>query len=142
MDVKQTFAFIEFEEEVDASDAIKFMDGSVLQERKLNVRAASSRDRAERGPSGPPGGGGPGGYPSAPSNDFRGPPPPRGAGGVAYGFRVEIENIAEKTSWQDLKDFGRQAGESIKYADIFNKPEGKSGLVGKDRNDLSWMEWK
>ena len=116
------------------------MDGSILGDRKLSVRAASSRDRGERGAprdfdrygpprgDGPPrddyrGGGGGGGYPSGGARSDR----PAGATGIAFGHRIEVENLGDRTSWQDLKDFGRQAGGSIKYADIFNKPEGKSG---------------
>jgi hypothetical protein len=33
------------------------------------------------------------------------------------GFRVEVEGIEGSTSWQDLKDFAREAG-SVVYADI------------------------
>jgi hypothetical protein len=52
-----------------------------------------------------------------------------GSRGVPYGFRVEVENIASRTSWQDLKDFGRTAGQSVKYADIYEGPSGKCGYV-------------
>jgi RNA recognition motif-containing protein len=153
MDVKGTFAFIEFEEEVDAADAMRYMDGSSIGERRISVRPCGPpRNREERfggggGPGGYPdrggyrggfgGGGGGGGGERGPGGfggdrggeRFSGPPMdrPRNPPGVAYGFRVEVENIGEKTSWQDLKDFGRQAGPSIKYADIFHNEKGKSG---------------
>lgn len=160
------FAFVEFEEEVDARDAIKYMDGSVMCERRIAVRPCGPSRAVREQPRGPPppgpypergypergpdrgyGGASERGYGGPPERDypdrgaplpppsgdrFSGPPPPmRGPAGVAYGYRVEVENLSARTSWQDLKDFGRQAGGSIKYADVFNGEQGKTGY-GRD----------
>lgn len=151
MELKGGFGFIEFEEEVDASDAIKFMDGTTMKDRRIAVRPCGGRTRD--GPrEGPPGGGFRGGFGGPPGGDrdrYGGPPSsydragassygreggfdrPRGNDrpGQAYGFRIEAEGLADKTSWQDLKDFGRQAGQSIKYAEIFTNDTGKCGYV-------------
>lgn len=36
----------------------------------------------------------------------------------AFALRVSAEGLSERTSWQDLKDFGREAG-AVAYADVF-----------------------
>ena len=54
-----------------------------------------------------------------------------GAGGATTGTRVYVGNLSWETSWQDLKDHFRSAGEVI-HADVLQDSDGRSkgcGLV-------------
>ena len=147
VDVKGVYAFVECEEERDAADAIRLLDGTQMGDRRLSVRPPGPPKHLREQYGGyPPRGGysGPprGGYGGDRSGYNRYSEEERYRGGdsrpagIAYGYRVEVENMAEKTSWQDLKDFGRRAGESVKYSDIFNLENGQKS--GYDRNTHIW----
>ena len=61
------------------------------------------------------------------------PPPPRSApaGATESGTKVFVGNLAFETSWQDLKDHFRSAGEVL-HADVMQSADGRSkgcGLV-------------
>jgi len=56
----------------------------------------------------------------------RGPPPPRAQRRPA-GVRINVSGISRDTSWQDLKDFGREAG-SVSYADVDRNDPGRGVL--------------
>merc|ERR1712192_111466 len=61
--------------------------------------------------------------PSPPRGRFsRGNPP-----GRRTGYRTIVENLSSRTSWQDLKDFRRKAGE-IAYTNT-NQPRVGEGIV-------------
>merc|ERR1712192_303177 len=61
--------------------------------------------------------------PSPPRGRFsRGNPP-----GRRTGYRTIVENLSSRTSWQDLKDFMRKAGE-IAYTNT-NQPRVGEGIV-------------
>ena len=73
--MKGGYAFVEFESEVDASDAVSFMHNSNLLERRIIVRPAGEpKVRGER-----------------PQGDFQRAAPLSGAPRQAYGYRIEIE---------------------------------------------------
>lgn len=80
-----------------------------MGERILVQPAKAARRERGDDPYGPPGGfGGRGGY----------GPPPRSAPRLRRGqFRLVVSNLPPNTSWQDLKDIGREHG-SISFADI------------------------
>lgn len=40
------------------------------------------------------------------------------------GVRLTVEGLTRDTSWQDLKDFGREAGD-VSFADIDRETEGR-----------------
>lgn len=44
------------------------------------------------------------------------------------GFRVVVRNLAPRVSWQDLKDFGREAGAVI-FSNVFTTEGGKIGVI-------------
>ncbi|KLT43516.1 hypothetical protein CC85DRAFT_48831 [Cutaneotrichosporon oleaginosum] len=93
------FGFVEFETVDDVEAACRGLDGKDFMGERLIVERArdSSRRRDAYDPMGRP------------------PPrgPPRGRG-----VRVSVVGINQSTSWQDLKDFGRQGCENVMYADI------------------------
>ena len=46
------------------------------------------------------------------------------------GYRLIVEGLDQMTSWQDLKDFGRTAGESVAFADVYSgRRGGKEGVI-------------
>ncbi|PWN23962.1 hypothetical protein BCV69DRAFT_296268 [Microstroma glucosiphilum] len=101
------FGFCEFEDARDAEDVVKKFDGSELLGERIQVEHAKGGKRAAYDPyGGGRGGYGPPGYGARPAPRIR-----RGA------YRVLISNLPPKTSWQDLKDIGREAGQ-ISFADV------------------------
>jgi len=46
----------------------------------------------------------------------------KGPGEGAY--RVLVEGLTNSTSWQDLKDFARKAGDSVVFTDVWRTSRG------------------
>ena len=119
VDMKAGFCFIEFREPRDADDAIHDMDGYKVDGRRLIVQPAKGtrRTREDYTRGGGVGGfddrgGRGGGFGGRPP--FGGGPMPR----KGDGYQVEVEGLDSRTSWQDLKDFARGAG-NVTFADVF-----------------------
>jgi|GEM_PF-361931 len=83
---KNGFAFVTYDHPRDADDALRDMDGRTVFGRKIRVELSERKDRDGRG-------------------DRKDKQVPRGE------FAVLFENLPERTSWQDLKDLARKAGE-------------------------------
>ncbi|KAL3875201.1 hypothetical protein ACJMK2_038127 [Sinanodonta woodiana] len=122
--LKNGYGFVEFEDSRDADDAVYELNGKELcGERVLLEHARGAPRSNERR-----GGGGGGGY----RGSF--PPPRRRArGNDKYGpparteYRLIVEDLSSRASWQDLKDYMRQAGE-VTYADA-HKQHKNEGVV-------------
>merc|ERR1719151_495235 len=97
----------------DAKDAVRDLDGTSFMGSRLRIEhARDSRDSRRDG-----------GRWSPPRGRFsRGNPP-----GRRTGYRTIVENLSSRTSWQDLKDFMRKAGE-ITYTNT-NQPRVGEGIV-------------
>lgn len=108
VDMKNGFAFIEFDDDRDADDAIYKMNGEDIDGRRITVELS----KGGRG-----GGGG------------AGAPPRGGRGG---GHRLEAEGLDSRVSWQDLKDFARQAGD-VAYTDVWVDRGEKKGVIEYSR---------
>ncbi|KAJ8045782.1 Serine/arginine-rich splicing factor 4 [Holothuria leucospilota] len=113
INLKNGFGFVEFEDPRDAEDAVYDLNGKDLCGERVIVEHARGTGRF-RGGGDRDRGGDRYGY---------GPPRRRGGGGIdKYGppvrteFRVLVENLSSRVSWQDLKDYMRQAGE-VTFAD-------------------------
>ncbi|ESO83008.1 hypothetical protein LOTGIDRAFT_223166 [Lottia gigantea] len=130
--MKTGYGFVEFDDHRDADDAVYELNGKDLMGERVVVNHArgprSNDDYRDRR-----GGGGfrsRGGYSSRgrgsffdrrqARNDKYGPP-------TRTGNRVIVENLSSRVSWQDLKDYMRQAGE-VTYADA-HKKEKNVGVV-------------
>ncbi|THH30741.1 hypothetical protein EUX98_g3446 [Antrodiella citrinella] len=107
------FGFVEFESSRDAEDAVQHFNGKSFMGTNIVVEfAKESRPRhrdtyeADRAPR------------------ARRPP----------GYRLIVSGISRDTSWQDLKDFGREAG-SVSYADIDRDNVGEGILEYLSRDD-------
>ena len=106
--LKNGYGFVEFDDSRDAEDAVYELNGrDLMGERVVLEFAKNSRNRDHRG-----GGGGGAG---------RGRPP------VRTQYRVIVENLSSGVSWQDLKDYMREAGE-VSYADA-HRPRRNEGVV-------------
>ena len=92
------FAFIEFEDDRDARDAVKDMDGRYILDKR--VRVEHSRRGGARGARAPE------------STSARGPP-------LRTEFRIKITNLPDNLNWRDLKDFLRTIADPV-YADVLS----------------------
>lgn len=110
-ELKLGYAFIDFDDERDAEDAVRALDGYELDGSRLIVEWS-------RGPRSGGGGG-------------RAGPPQRSE------YRALVDNMPRDMSWQDLKDCFREAGEVV-FADVFRDRSGTSrGIVEfRSRDDL------
>ncbi|CAL8078963.1 unnamed protein product [Calicophoron daubneyi] len=109
------YAFIEFEDELDAADAVRGRDGYNFDGYALRVEFPRGGNNGYNG-----GGGG------SSFNSFR-----RGGFGRGGGsgpsrrsdYRVVVTGLPPTGSWQDLKDHMREAGD-VGYADVFRDGTG------------------
>jgi len=112
--LKTGYGFVEFEEYKDAEDAVYDLHGRDMRGERIIVEHARL----------PPGSRG-----SSSRREGRG----RDASGRRYGpptrteYRVIVENLSSRVSWQDLKDMMRKAGE-VTYADA-HKSAKNEGIV-------------
>lgn len=135
-----TFGFVEFEHPRDAEDAIKDFDGKNFMGERIIVQQAKSAER-RREPAGYASdpydrraGGGSSYGRDAPSSRYGAPPAPRREPRVRRGqFRCIVSNLPPNTSWQDLKDIGREHG-AVSFADVdASRPE--EGVIEYDNRD-------
>eukprot|EP00008_Paramoeba_atlantica_P013908 CAMPEP_0201475456 /NCGR_PEP_ID=MMETSP0151_2-20130828/884_1 /ASSEMBLY_ACC=CAM_ASM_000257 /TAXON_ID=200890 /ORGANISM="Paramoeba atlantica, Strain 621/1 / CCAP 1560/9" /LENGTH=227 /DNA_ID=CAMNT_0047855557 /DNA_START=103 /DNA_END=784 /DNA_ORIENTATION=+ len=114
VDLKQGFAFVEFDYEEDAEDAVRSLDGKEIDGSRVLVQFAR-------------GGRGPGGRPPAP---FRGIPPQRSE------HRAVFSHLPRDMSWQDLKDLCREYGAPV-FTDVFRERGVSKGIAEfRTRDDL------
>ncbi|KAJ9475668.1 Nucleolar protein 3 [Pseudozyma hubeiensis] len=134
------FGFVEFEHPRDAEDAVKDFDGKNFMGERIVVQHAKSGER-RREPAGygadsydRRGGGGSSYGRDAPSSRYGAPPAPKREPRLRRGqFRCIVSNLPPNTSWQDLKDIGREHG-SISFADVdATRPD--EGVIEYDNRD-------
>lgn len=110
--VKPGYGFVEFEDYRDADDAVYEMNGKELLGERVSVEIArgTRRDRSwDRGSSR-----------RAPWLDKYGPP-------TRTEYRIIVENLSTRVSWQDLKDMMRREAD-VTYADA-HKDRRNEGIV-------------
>jgi len=112
INLKNGFGFVEFRDNRDAEDVVYDFHGKeFLGERLIVEIARGNRRREERN--------GRGGR--------------RDEGRSQY--RLIVNGIASGTSWQDLKDFMRKAGE-VSFADILKDRDGEGVVEFRSRSDM------
>ncbi|TTB41839.1 Serine/arginine-rich splicing factor 4 [Bagarius yarrelli] len=124
IDLKNGYGFVEFEDTRDADDAVYELNGKELCGERVVVEHARGPRRDRDGHGGGSWGSGrsSSGYSSRSRSgrDKYGPP-------VRTEYRLVVENLSSRCSWQDLKDFMRQAGE-VTYADA-HKERTNEGVI-------------
>ena len=126
-------AIVRFASVHDAANAIRALHDSELQGRKIFVR----EDREAETGLPPPmaasravgGGRGGGAQYSAPAAGLPPARPKVTVGGGASGSQVYVGNLSWETSWQDLKDHFRAAGD-VSHADVMMEHDGRSKGCG------------
>nr|KAF6331103.1 serine and arginine rich splicing factor 6 [Myotis myotis] len=129
IDLKNGYGFVEFEDSRDADDAVYELNGKDLCGERVIVEHARGPRRDRDGYSyGSRSGGG--GYSSRRTSgrDKYGPP-------VRTEFRLIVENLSSRCSWQDLKDFMRQAGE-VTYADAHKERTNEGVIEFRSYSDM------
>uniref|UniRef100_A0A8D3B4Z4 RRM domain-containing protein n=1 Tax=Scophthalmus maximus TaxID=52904 RepID=A0A8D3B4Z4_SCOMX len=121
------YGFVEFEDMRDADDAVYELNGKELCGERVVIEHARGPRRDGHGGSH---GGRSSGYSSwnRPTRDKYGPP-------MRTEHRLIVENLSSKCSWQDLKDFMRQAGE-VTYADAHKGRANEGVIEFRSRSDL------
>ncbi|XP_049822721.1 serine/arginine-rich splicing factor 5-like [Aethina tumida] len=99
--LKNGYGFIEFESSRDAEDAVYDLDGKKLLGQRISVEKARGKPKGGDRSVGVSGGRG-----------IRG----RGRKPIRTNYRLLVDNLSSRISWQDLKDHMREAGE-VTYAD-------------------------
>ena len=115
--LKGNYAFVEFEDSRDAEDCVKDLDGAREFGNRLRLEHAKDSKLSSRRRSPP---------------RRRGNPP-----GRKTGYRVIVENMSTKTSWQDLKDFMRQCGE-ITYTNAHHQRPGEGIVEFGSKDDMDY----
>uniref|UniRef100_A0A3P9D0J8 Serine and arginine rich splicing factor 6 n=1 Tax=Maylandia zebra TaxID=106582 RepID=A0A3P9D0J8_9CICH len=112
IDLKNGYGFVEFEDNRDADDAVYELNGKELCGERVIVEHARGprRDRDDSCLNDS----------CRSGRDKYGPP-------VRTEYRLVVENLSSRCSWQDLKDFMRQAGE-VTYADA-HKERTNEGVI-------------
>ncbi|KAG7520935.1 serine arginine-rich splicing factor 6-like isoform X2 [Solea senegalensis] len=124
IDIKNGYGFVEFEDNRDADDAVYELNGKELCGERVIVEHARGPRRDRDGYHGS------GGFSSRSrtGRDKYGPP-------VRTEYRLIVENLSSRCSWQDLKDFMRQAGE-VTYADAHKERTNEGVIEFRSQSDM------
>jgi len=127
INIKGPYGFLELDDERDAEDAIKDLNGKSFNGgSRIRIEYANGNDRDGRG-----GGGGwdrrDGGR-SRQISDGR---------FKRTNYRLVVKNLSSRTSWQDLKDFMRKAGD-VTYTTVNRGVRGEGLVEFTDRDGMEY----
>uniref|UniRef100_A0A8B9TAW7 RRM domain-containing protein n=1 Tax=Anas platyrhynchos TaxID=8839 RepID=A0A8B9TAW7_ANAPL len=114
VDLKNGYGFVEFDDLRDADDAVYELNGKDLCGERVIVEHARGPRRGY-------------GYRRS-GRDKYGPP-------TRTEYRLIVENLSSRCSWQDLKDYMRQAGE-VTYADAHKGRKNEGVIEFKSYSDM------
>ncbi|KAL4655890.1 serine/arginine-rich splicing factor 6-like [Arapaima gigas] len=128
IDLKNGYGFVEFEDTRDADDAVYELNGKELCGERVIVEHARGPRRDRDGYGGDYRGSSGYSSRSRTGRDKYGPP-------VRTEYRLIVENLSSRCSWQDLKDFMRQAGE-VTYADAHKERTNEGVIEFRSYSDM------
>ena len=106
--LKRGYGFVFFEEQKDAEDAVKELVGRKLRGEKITLEFAKGDGTEE------------------------------GRRSTSYAqYRIKVENMSSSTSWQDLKDYMKQAGEVL-YCKAHHDRRGEGMVEFYRKEDMQW----
>jgi len=111
VDVKPGFAFVEFSDDRDAQDAVRELHGRDIFGRRIRVEFAKAPRDRER------------------TQEIR-------QRTTNPDCRVLVSGLTVDTSWQDLKDLGREAG-NVTFADVTKAGDTRVGLLEFETKDMA-----
>lgn len=103
-------AFVEFDDDRDAGDALDRRHGWEFEGQRLRVEFSKPKGSDDRGRS-----------------RSRERPVLRDSW-----HRLKVSNMPETASWQDLKDFLRKARAQVKFTDVLERGVGVAGFASRD----------
>ncbi|OZJ03723.1 hypothetical protein BZG36_04156 [Bifiguratus adelaidae] len=112
--LKNGFGFVEFRDRRDAEDVVydfhgkSFMGERLIVELARGTRADRDRRRDDRA--------------DRPSNSQK--------------YRIIIDGLAPRTTWQDIKDYFKQAGGTVTFADVLKDREGEGVVEFANYDDM------
>ncbi|CAH3013818.1 unnamed protein product [Porites evermanni] len=130
INLKNGFGFVEFDDYKDADDAVYELNHKEFLGERITVEHARPTSRS--GSSGGGGGGG-GGSGMRRGGGFRF----RDRYGAPYNteWKVTVDNLSSRASWQDLKDYMRQAGE-VTFVQCHRDRVGEGVVEFASMNDM------
>ncbi|KAG9401920.1 hypothetical protein AC1031_007624 [Aphanomyces cochlioides] len=111
------FAFVEYEDVRDAEDAVREMNGTEMDGNQLRVEITKRGPRGEDGRR---------------DDDRDDDRRSRRQHGTSY--RITVSGLSSDTSWQDLKDFLREAGD-VAHAEVDRRGNGTASFQTADQMD-------
>jgi len=106
--LKRGYGFVFFDEQRDAEDAVKELAGRKLRGDKITLEFAKGDGSEER------------------NRD------------VSFSqYKIKVENLSSATSWQDLKDYMKQAG-GVLYCQAHHEKRGEGMVEFCQREDMEW----
>jgi arginine/serine-rich splicing factor 4/5/6 len=123
--LKSGFGFVEFDDTRDAADAVEELNGRDLCGERVKIELSRRNGRDDRGGDrrrfDDRGG-------RSNKREKYGPP-------VQTRYRLLVDNLSTRCSWQDLKDLMRQAGE-VTFADAHKKEPNHAVVCFSSASDL------
>jgi len=118
INLKGQYGFIEVESKEDASDAVRKVNGQNFNGGRIRVELANACSDSEPRDSGS----------RARVSDGR---------YRRTNYRIIVRNLSSRTSWQDLKDYMKKAGE-ITYSTVNRENSGEGLVEFADRSSMEY----
>jgi len=131
VNIKGLYGFVEMDDKRDAEDAIRDLNGKSFNGGRIRIEFAQGNDRG--GDRDRRGGGG---WDRRDRDSHR----PRQISDGKFkrtNYRLVVENLSSRTSWQDLKDFMRKAGD-ITYTTVNRGTRGEGLVEFSDREGMEY----